>query len=70
MMTASMMRDRYYTIHPQENEPVNECICGSELHEESNYINNQGKLVTIMVCDDCGKVEHWIENCDGLIECK
>ena len=71
MMSASMMRDRYSEyIYNEEvkQEDLNQCICGYDLRKEGDYINNQGQLVFIMVCDSCGAVEHWVENTSGLIE--
>lgn len=69
MMTASMMSDRdTYTILKDE-EQIDEsekCICGYKLRKESDYINNQGQLVSVMICDSCGAVEHWIENVSML----
>lgn len=73
MMTASMMKDRYCWEANREEKVDKEncnCICGYPLRKESNYINNQNQLVSIMVCDSCGAVEHWVENVRALLEVK
>ena len=71
MMTASMMKDRYYWRSDKTEEEIKEdnaCICGYALRKESDYINNLNQLVSIMICDSCGAVEHWVENVNGLLE--
>jgi hypothetical protein len=68
-----MMRDRYtYTFIKNEEEKIDEsenCICGYKLRKDSTYVNNQNQLVSVMVCDSCGAVEHWVEP-ENLIESK
>lgn len=68
MMTASMMKNRYYWETNKEDEENSKCICGYSFRKERDYINNQNQLVSIMVCDSCGNVEHWVENTSGLLE--
>jgi len=72
MITEEMMYDDWVSTLPKEDQ-VNEdynCMCGYPLRKESEYINNQGQLVSIMVCDSCGRVEPWVEDRNGFLETK
>ena len=64
MMSPDMMYDSYYSklSKEEQEEEADNCICGYKLRRESEYTNTQGQVVSVMVCDSCGKVEHWVEN--------
>lgn len=62
--TSGMMRDNYINNILNEEDRIKEsenCICGYKLRRTDEYTNKQNQDVTIMICDSCGAIEHWVE---------
>lgn len=53
-----------------KKEAADLCMCGYRLRKDGEYANAQHQIVSLMVCDSCGAIEHWIENVSSLLEVK